>query len=143
MSNKLLAGFLVGATFLATSLTAPAQARNNDYQNLLNQEAMQMYQQNLLNQQYASAQYGAQNGAQQCGYGQYGYGQYDLGSGIGAPGIDPSDPNAWQESQYRGWLQKQGGNMGYANHGLTNSQFNPVNNNGWNGQLYRVNNQHR
>jgi hypothetical protein len=139
MSNKLLAGLLVGATFLATGLSAPAQARNNDYQNLLNREAMQMYQQNLLNQQYAAGQYGAQ----------YGYGQYGgLGSGIGAPGIDPNDPNAWKESQYRGWLQQQGG-MGYANNGLTNSQFYPnhsvmpVNYGGWNGQAYRMNNHHR
>ncbi len=137
MSNKLLAGLLVGATFLATSLTAPAQARNNDYQNLLNQEAMQMYQQNLLNQQYAAGQYGTQ----------YGYGQYGgLGSGIGAPGINPNDPNAFKEAQYRQWLQTQG-NTGYANQGFSNSQFNqsnhsfnPVNNNGWNGQLYRMNN---
>jgi hypothetical protein len=101
MTNKLLAGLLVGATFLATSLTTPALA--NNYQNLLNIEAMQAYQQNLANQQ--------------CGYG-YGY-----GNGIGAPGINPYDPNAFREAQIQQWAQTQGGNAGYANHGWTNRGF--------------------
>lgn len=113
MSNKLLAGFLVGATFLAASLTSPVQARNNDWQNYMNAQAMQAYQQNLANQQYG-----------------YGYG-YGLGSGIGAPGIDPNDPMAFQKAQYRQWLSTQGGNRGYTNQGFMNSQFYRPNN-GWN-----------
>jgi hypothetical protein len=120
MSNKLLAGLLVGATFLATSLTTPALA-NNNYQNLLNAEAMQAYTQNMANQQY--------------GYG-YGY-----GNGIGAPGINPNDPNAFREAQYQQWLQTQGGNAGYANHGFVNSAINPNGghyNNGWNNRAYRM-----
>ena len=132
MSNKLLAGLLVGATLLATGLSAPAQAKNNDYQNLLNAQAMQAYQQNLANQQYNN-QYG------------YGYG-YGLGSGIGAPGIDPNDPLAFQKAQYRQWLFTQGGNHGYTNQGFMNSRFyqpnynhgrNWNNNRGfWNGRSY-------
>lgn len=132
MSNKLLAGLLVGATLLATGLSAPAQARNNDYQNLLNAQAMQAYQQNLRNQQYNN-QYG------------YGYG-YGLGSGIGAPGIDPNDPQAFQKAQYRQWLSTQGGNRGYSNQGFMNSHFYQPsynrgrgwgNNNGYrNGRIY-------
>ncbi|MBS1955555.1 MAG: hypothetical protein JST89_15340 [Cyanobacteria bacterium SZAS-4] len=133
MSNKLLAGLLVGATLLATGLSAPAEAKNNDYQNLLNAQAMQAYQQNLANQQYN--QYG------------YGYG-YGLGSGIGAPGIDPNDPQAFQKAQYRQWLSTQGGNRGYTNQGFMNSHFYQPrpnynrgrgwgNNNGlWNGRIY-------
>jgi len=121
MSNKLLAGLLVGATFLAASLNSPAQAKNNDLQNLLNAQAMQAYQQNLLNQQY--------------GYG-YGYG-YGQGSGIGAPGIDPNDPLAFQKAQYRQWLATQGGNRAYSNQGFMNSQFYRPNyrqNHNWNGR---------
>jgi hypothetical protein len=124
MSNKLLAGLVVGATFLAASLTSPVQARNNDLQNLLNAQAMQAYQQNLLNQQYN--QYG------------YGYG-YGLGSGIGAPGIDPNDPLAFQKAQYRQWLSTQGGNRAYSNQGFMNSQFyrNYHGGNNWNRGLHR------
>lgn len=117
MSNKLLAGLVVGATFLAASLTSPVEARNNDMQNLLNAQAMQAYQQNLYNQQYG-----------------YGYG-YGLGSGIGAPGIDPNDPLAFQKAQYRQWLSTQGGNRGYTNQGFMNSQFynpNYRNHHNWN-----------
>ncbi|HEY9676989.1 MAG TPA: hypothetical protein V6C76_03230 [Drouetiella sp.] len=115
MSNKLLAGLLVGATFLATSLNAPVEARNNNYQNMLNAEAMQMYQQNLMNQQY--------------GYGSYGYGL--------PPGISPNDPLAFQKAQYYQWLSTQGGNAGYSHQGFINSpyysnRFNPQWG-GWNG----------
>lgn len=123
MSNKLLAGLIAGATLLATGLTAPAQAKNNDYQNWLNAQAMQAYQQNLINQQYNNA------------YG-YGYG-YGLGSGIGAPGIDPNDPLAFQKAQYRQWLATQG-NRGYSNQGFMNSAFYQNRNNrnwtGWHGR---------
>ncbi|HEY9731894.1 MAG TPA: hypothetical protein V6C89_08280 [Drouetiella sp.] len=120
MSNKLLAGLVVGATFLAASLTSPVQARDNDYQRMLNAQAMQAYQQNVLNQQYG-----------------YGYG-YGLGNGIGAPGIDPNDPLAFQKAQYRQWLSTQGGNRMYSNQGFMNSQFYRPNNgwHGYNGRMY-------
>ena len=132
MRNRLLAGLLVGATSLAAGLSSPVQAKNNDYQNLLNAQAMQAYQQNLANQQYNNP------------YG-YGYG-YGLGSGIGAPGIDPNDPQAFQKAQYRQWLSTQGGNRAYSNQGFMNSHFYQQpnnnrrwnNNNGrnWNGRMY-------
>lgn len=85
MNTKIIAGFLIGATALAASLSAPADARRHH---------------GNWNQFYGQNAYFANP------YGNRGYQR-------GAYGLNQNNPSYFRQAQQAQWAQSQGGGNGF------------------------------
>jgi hypothetical protein len=117
-SRKLFASVLIGLAALAgTSLASPAEARNNNNV-LLNQMAMQMYQQNMATQaQYQAAELAREQDeanyrAQMNAYNQAAYSNpyYGFGNLPGAVCHDvrrlDNRVDNWVHGHHNGWFRR-------------------------------------
>ena len=106
MNTKLKAGLLVGAMALTAGLSVPAQARDNAYQNYLNQ----LYWNSQYNNPYINQ------------VGVYGLNPNLYNNQVGVYGLNPNDPNYFRQAQIIQWQQSQpgGGMMNYGHNMYSN-----------------------